>query len=144
MQEWDRINRQYQTTRDSSQQIDIISPQPSNNNNNNNSIIRLDRIRIIRTRPRRTPSTRLITIHHANNTPIRPRNHTKRPNHHHKHTPANHRNPPRTLLHLALFPVIVQPHAPHRLEGHERAQQRADQGHQAVEDGDRAGDDVGD
>ena len=41
-------------------------------------------------------------------------------------------------------PVIVQPHATHRLEHHECAQQCADEGDQAVEDGDCAGDYVGD
>lgn len=42
------------------------------------------------------------------------------------------------------MPVVEQPHAAHRLEAHERAEQGADQGHQRVEDGDRAGDDIRD
>ena len=41
-----------------------------------------------------------------------------------------------------LSPVIIQPHAPHGLEAHERAEQGTDQRDQRVENGDGAGDDV--
>lgn len=39
-------------------------------------------------------------------------------------------------------PVIIQPHAPHGLEAHERAEQGTDQRDQRVENGDGAGDNV--
>lgn len=44
---------------------------------------------------------------------------------------------------VAAAPVVVQPHAAHGLEAHERTQQGTDQTDEATEDGDRRGDDVG-
>lgn len=40
-------------------------------------------------------------------------------------------------------PVVVQPHAAHGLETYESSEEGADEGYQAAEIGDRAGDDVG-
>lgn len=44
---------------------------------------------------------------------------------------------------VAAAPVVVQPHATHGLEAHERTQQGTDQTDEATEDGNRRGDDVG-
>ena len=59
-----------------------------------------------------------------------------------KHTPGNHSGPTgRTSV--VRMPVVVQPHTAHRLETDESPQEGADEGYQAAEIGDGAGDDVG-
>lgn len=41
------------------------------------------------------------------------------------------------------MPVIIEPHATHRLEAHHRAQQGSDERHKSVKHWDRAGDNIG-
>lgn len=57
---------------------------------------------------------------------------------------ADHGDPARPLLELAGAPVVVEPHAAHRLEGEEGAEDGADERDEAVEDRDRARDEVRD
>lgn len=103
-----------------------------------------DRIRVIRTRPRRRPRRPRIRINNTHNRPISPPNHQKHTAKNDKHTPTHHQHPHRPTLVLPALPVIVQPHAAHWLERHGGSEESSDKGDEAIEGGDRAGDDVGD
>jgi len=102
------------------------------------------RIRIVRTTPSRRPATLLVSNHDLHNRPISPANHQESPNNDDEDTPPHHQLPlqPFPLLRVAI--VVVKPHETHRLERHESAQQGADERDQPAEDGDGAGDNVGD
>ena len=104
------------------------------------------RIGIVTTTPSLStpPSTAAIIPHQPNYSPIRPSNHTKAPRHYHETTPSHHPPPPPiALLAPPGIPIVVQPHTAHRLETDESPQEGADEGYQAAEIGDGAGDDVG-
>jgi hypothetical protein len=102
------------------------------------------RVRIIRTTPSSRPSTLLVSNHNLNNRPIRPPDHQESPNHNDEHTPPHHQLPLQPFPLFRVPIVVVQPHEAHRLERHESAQQGADERDQPAEDGNGAGDNVGD
>ena len=101
-------------------------------------------IRVVFARPPARAARLLVRVNHADDGAVRSRNHQERAGDDDKDAKAHHELPPERPLLLALAPVVVQPHAAHRLEAQKRAEEGADEGDEAVEDGDGARDEVGD
>jgi hypothetical protein len=86
-------------------------------------------------------SVLLVRVHDAHDGAVGAADEEESTRHNDEDGPRNHGLP--LPVAVAAAPVVVQPHAAHGLEAHERAQQGADQTDEATEDGDRGGDDVG-
>lgn len=102
------------------------------------------RVRVVRARPGSRTAALFIIVNDANNRAVSASNHQESTRDNNEAAPANHQSPLGSPVGLPLTPVVVQPHATHRLEAHERAKQRTDQRNETAEHGHRAGDDVRD
>lgn len=98
-------------------------------------------VRVISAGPRLGASVLLIRIHDAHDGAVGAADEQERAGHDDEDGPRDHGLP--LPIAVAAPPVVVQPHAAHGLEAHERAQQGADQADEAAKDGDSRGDDVG-
>ena len=93
----------------------------------------LTRIRIVCTRPRRSTSIARIVFDQPNNSAVRATNHCKTSDGYDEYAPADHKPPSPISLLLLCRPVVIEPHAAHRLETDSGTEQRADERDQAVE-----------
>lgn len=90
----------------------------------------------------RTPRL-LITVDNGNNRPVRASNHQKGSSQDNEDTPPDHHRPLGGSVVFALAPVVVQPHAGHRLETHRGTKQGTNQRDKVTKYGNRTGNDIG-
>lgn len=99
------------------------------------------RIRIVGARPRRASTILLVRIHDIDDRSVCTTDHEEEAGNDDEEAPSNHKIP---LSSPRIVPIVVQPHAAHRLETHESAEKRTDQRDQTAEDRNSTGDDVRD
>lgn len=102
-----------------------------------------DRVGVVGAGPGRRTAGYLVRVDNADNRSISPGNHQEHAGDDNKHAEADHGHPLPILLLLPLAPVIVEPHATVGLETHQRSQQSTDERYEAAEDGNAAGDKIG-
>lgn len=100
------------------------------------------RIGVIRTRPTRSAPIARVIIDQPNYCTVCPTNHAEASRSNNEQAPADHEPPSPISVLLLRRPVVIQPHAAHRLEADECAEQCSDERYQAIEARDGAGDDV--
>lgn len=100
------------------------------------------RIGVIRTRPARSAPIARVIIDQPNHCTVRSTNHAETSRSNNEQAPADHEPPSPISVFLLRRPVVIQPHAAHRLEADKSAEQCSDERNQAIEARDGAGDDV--
>lgn len=98
------------------------------------------RVGVVRARPRAGATILVVRVDDADNRTISATNEEERARDDDENGPCNHTLP--LPVAVGPVPVVVQPHATHRLEAHEGAQKCAHKRDETTEDGDGRRDDV--
>jgi hypothetical protein len=103
----------------------------------------LNRARVVGACPRSRTTRLFVAVHDADNRTVCTGNGQEPTDSNDKRAPADHQDPPSRLAHLSSTVVVVQPHATHGLDAHERTEQRTNERNKTAEHRNGAGDDVG-